>query len=396
MKKIIVIALFLCICLCIGACNANSPELSTPTNQSSGTVTNNPAHTHKYSQWTISKEATCTENGEEKRTCECGAFETKAIERIAHTEVVDKAVAPTCTGTGLTEGKHCSVCNTVTVKQETIKANGHTEVVDKAVAATCTGTGLTEGKHCSVCNTVTVKQETIKAKGHTEVVDKAVAPTCTGTGLTEGKHCSVCNTVTVKQETVKAKGHTEEVITGNEPTCTTAGLSDGKKCSVCNTILIEQKEIPAKHNDPYGICLSCNEVTDEKTAVDHYVSVDTSVAQGKTCTTYYNNSLSAQYYISYIDYDVSIVKSADGKLMISVDFDIDASVIKTGTYYKGTGFWTYVISLNKNTMKSGYTTVSYGSATVWTSIKVNSIDELKIYANSDYPCFFVNVGDYYF
>ena len=127
---------------------------------------------------------------------------------IPHTEVVDKAVEPTCTETGLTEEKHCSVCSAVLVEQEVVKAKGHTEVIDKAVEPTCTATGLTEGKHCSVCNKVLVKQEVVKAKGHTEVVDKAVEPTCAKTGLTEGKHCSVCGEVLVKQEVVPALGFT--------------------------------------------------------------------------------------------------------------------------------------------------------------------------------------------
>lgn len=127
---------------------------------------------------------------------------------IPHTEVVDKAVEPTCTKTGLTEGKHCSVCNAVLVEQKVVKAKGHTEVIDKAVEPTCTETGLTEGKHCSVCNKVLVEQEVVPAKGHTEVVDKAVEPTCTETGLTEGKHCSVCSAVLVEQEVVPALGFT--------------------------------------------------------------------------------------------------------------------------------------------------------------------------------------------
>ena len=127
---------------------------------------------------------------------------------IPHTEAVDKAVEPTCTETGLTEGKHCSVCGEVLVEQKVVPAKGHTEVVDKAVEPTCTKTGLTEGKHCSVCGEVLVEQEVVKANGHTEVVDKAVEPTCTETGLTEGKHCSVCNAVLVEQEVVPALGFT--------------------------------------------------------------------------------------------------------------------------------------------------------------------------------------------
>lgn len=84
----------------------------------------------------------------------------------------------------------------------------HTEVVDKAVEPTCTETGLTEGKHCSVCSAVLVEQKVVPVKGHTEVIDKAVEPTCTKTGLTEGKHCSVCSAVLVKQEIVPALGFT--------------------------------------------------------------------------------------------------------------------------------------------------------------------------------------------
>ena len=120
----------------------------------------------------------------------------------AHTAVADAAVAPTCTATGLTAGKHCSVCDTELVKQTIIPAKGHTEAIDAAVEPTCTKTGLTEGKHCSVCDTELVKQTIIPAKGHTEVIDAAVEPTLVKTGLSEGKHCSVCNEILVQQQTL--------------------------------------------------------------------------------------------------------------------------------------------------------------------------------------------------
>ena len=84
----------------------------------------------------------------------------------AHIEVIDEGKAPTCTETGLTEGKHCSVCGKVLIEQDIIEATGHTEAIDKGKAPTCTETGLTEGKHCSVCGDVLVAQETITALGH--------------------------------------------------------------------------------------------------------------------------------------------------------------------------------------------------------------------------------------
>ena len=194
-------------------------------------------------------EATCTETGltEGKRCSVCGEVleAQEVIPALGHTEVIDAAVAATCTETGLTEGKHCSACGEVLVAQEVIPALGHKEVIDAAKAATCTATGLTEGKHCSVCGEVILAQEETPALGHTEVTDAAVAATCTTTGLTEGKHCSVCGEKTVPQEVVAALGHTEVIDAAVAAACTTAGLTEGKHCSVCGEVLVAQEEVSA-------------------------------------------------------------------------------------------------------------------------------------------------------
>ena len=228
--------------------------------------------------------------------------EDEKLPAKGHTEVIDAAKAPTCTETGLTEGKHCSVCGETLVAQTVVDALGHTEEIIPAVAPTCTAAGLTEGKKCSVCNAVIEAQTVVDALGHTVVIDAAVAPTCTETGLTEGKHCSVCGTVIVAQTVLSAKGHTEEIIPAIEPDCVTPGRTEGKKCSVCHEVLKASVTVPATGHteviDPAveptctetGLtegkhCSVCGEILkaqEEVDALGHTEAIDAAVAP--TCT----------------------------------------------------------------------------------------------------------------
>lgn len=93
---------------------------------------------------------TCTQDGSASYLCDdCGA-KWDIILPAQHTEAVSDAIAPTCTETGLTEGKYCTVCQAVLIEQQVIPALGHEEEIVNSQDSTCTVAGFVN-YHCTVC-----------------------------------------------------------------------------------------------------------------------------------------------------------------------------------------------------------------------------------------------------
>ena len=212
------------------------------------------AHTHNY-ELTETVDATCTVDGSKTYTCACGDSYTETIEATGHDIVADKAVAPTCTATGLTAGEHCTKCD------------------------------------------YKVAQDVVDALGHTEEIVAGKDATCTEAGLTEGKKCSVCGEVLVAQEEIAATGHTEEIVAGKDATCTETGLTEGKVCTVCGVTTVEQVVIPVSHNFVDGEC-ACG----MQEAVDTEATVSATISDVATDNGWENSKKYASFIVGNVEF----------------------------------------------------------------------------------------------
>ncbi len=182
---------------------------------------------HSYGGWSPVSSATCTAAGRQKRTCSCGAVETKAIAATGHiyssSYTVDKQ--PACTAAG-SKSKHCTKCSAKT-GVTAIAATGHSFggwTTDSS--ATCTAAG-SQKRTCS-CGAVETKA--IAATGHiyssSYTVDKQ--PACTAAG-SKSKHCTKCSAKT-GVTAIAATGHNFGAWKV-ETQATTA--KDGKEIRTC-------------------------------------------------------------------------------------------------------------------------------------------------------------------
>ena len=191
-------------------------------------TSNTELHRHSFGKWVVVKEATCIADGQQERSCSCGEKEMQIIKAKGHTEFVVKGKEATCTESGLTDGKKCSVCGEILLKQEIVTAKGHawdggkvtkepTEIETGICTITCTTCGET-------------KTESIPSLSHTHSYTETVTkPTCTKKGYTTYT-CQCGYSYTGRY--VIATGHKfgDWTVT-KEATCT----EKGEETRVCNS-----------------------------------------------------------------------------------------------------------------------------------------------------------------
>ena len=176
-------------------------------------------HTHEWNtEYTVDMEPTCVEKGSKSIHCKsCSAKKNvTAILSKGHTEVTVKGKEATCTSTGLTNGKKCTVCGTVTVAQQTIAKESHSysNSCDKSCNKCGTTRTVSAHKYSNSCDTTCNECSAKRSIKHT------YTNAC-------DKECNVCK---AKRSTV----HTYKVTT-TRATLTKNGKVV-KKCTVCGYV----------------------------------------------------------------------------------------------------------------------------------------------------------------
>ena len=179
---------------------------------------------HTFGSWTQTVEPKCEEKGEERREClHCGHSETREVTQLGHTEETDASVAPGCTTTGLTEGKHCSVCNKTLVEQTIVDALGHDTTAHDAKTPTCTEVGWDAYVTCNRANCTYSTYAEKAALDHDLEPHDAKAPTCSEIGWDAYDTCKRTDCTYSTYAEKPTLDHDLEPHDAKAPTCTEIG-----------------------------------------------------------------------------------------------------------------------------------------------------------------------------
>ena len=207
-------------------------------------------HTHQYTE-EITKQPTCSEEGEKTYTCSCEDSYTETVAKLSHTYEELAAVAPTCTEKGLTKGSECSVCGEVLVAQDDVAELGHDYEGVVTTAPTCTEKGV-KTYTCKNDSTHTYTEE-VDALGH-EDLDPKDHVCDNGCDTPQGEHkeqanshvCEYCGEVAGECRDDNGNDHNCDVCGTKLSDC--AAAEDSHNCAVCGTKLSDCAAAEGTHS----------------------------------------------------------------------------------------------------------------------------------------------------
>ena len=181
---------------------------------SSGKVTKK--YDHDWDSGTVTKEATCTEEGSKTYTCEnCGATKTIDIQKTAHNYKITEQKNATCTENGYLISV-CQTCNDR--RKDEIVAKGHSKGIKNKKLATCKAEGYTGDTYCRTCNTLLEEGKVLPKLEHQwndGTVTKRATYQTAGELIYRCRKCAAKRIISIEKLAYPKVG-TSYTISGNE------------------------------------------------------------------------------------------------------------------------------------------------------------------------------------
>ena len=194
-------------------------------------------HVHTFSDWQVRTPASCTEPGEEFRSCACGEEETRSIDPLGHdfAEAWTTDTPASCTEPG-SKSHHCTRCE-AKADVTSIPPLGHSftnYVYDNNAACTTDGT---ETAKCDRCDATDTRTAAGTATGHTFSGWQVRTPaSCTE----KGEEYRACACGEEETRSIDPLGHTLVKTEAVEPTETSAGNIEYWTCTVCGKLFSDE------------------------------------------------------------------------------------------------------------------------------------------------------------
>ena len=194
-------------------------------------------HIHSFSDWQVRTPASCTESGEEFRSCACGEEETRSIDPLGHDFAGEWTTdtPASCTEPG-SKSHHCTRCE-AKADVTSIPPLGHSftnYVYDNNAACTTDGT---ETAKCDRCDATDTRTAAGTATGHTFSGWQVRTPaSCTE----PGEEFRACACGEEETRSIDPLGHTLVKTEAVEPTETSAGNIEYWTCTVCGKLFSDE------------------------------------------------------------------------------------------------------------------------------------------------------------
>ena len=291
-------------------------------------------HVHTYSDWVITKEASCFEEGIQTRICNnCDKTQTLPISaghRWQREWTVIKEA--TCTEDGLRE----RICDSCQAKESeaiaalTLHPWGAWEIIEEV---TCTKDGERK-RTCTYCGEVNT--ENVAATSHSWSAWTIIKEATCAEGGERKRTCTYCGEV--KSENVVATSHAwgDWTIT-KEATCTEDGSKE-RTCSSCNKKQIET--VASAHTFIDGVCSKCNAlrmyniiIPEPPFTLDYYSTSITITSLRIEIDKSYSTEYVKIYYTAEKTYDSYGASSTNTCSFIYKLYDSQGYVVRQGTDY---------------------------------------------------------------